>query len=65
MEGGSDLDAGQKKGASTPAEPIYLEFTATHEGCHQLLAKLSKSTEKPTRAYLKVEYQAPAKSSKF
>jgi alpha-amylase len=54
-----------KKGGSAPTEPLYLEFTASREGYHQLLARLTNKEEKPTRAYLKVEYQAPAKSSKF
>lgn len=54
-----------KKGVTSPTEPLYLEFVARYEGYHQLLAKLTKNTEKPTRAYLKVEYQAPAKSTKF
>jgi alpha-amylase len=55
----------KKRGVAAPDAPLYLEFTAAREGYYQLAARLSKNTEAPTRAYLKVEYDAPRTSQKF
>ena len=45
--------------------PLYLEFTAGREGYYQFAAKLSRDADTPTRAYLKVEYEAPRTSQAF
>lgn len=42
-----------------------LEFTADREGYHQISARLTEAAETPTRAFVKVEYQAPKESDKF
>jgi alpha-amylase len=44
---------------------IVLEFDASREGYHQLCARLTDAAQEPTRAYIKVEYEAPAESIKF
>jgi hypothetical protein len=49
-------------GQATNHGPLELAFTATREGYHQLAARLGDSAEQPTRAYVKVEYEAPARS---
>jgi hypothetical protein len=54
--------------ASGPASnttPLTMEFTAEREGYHQLSARLAEVDAAPTRAYVKVEYEAPAESEKF
>ena len=50
---------------TAPLPPLTLEFTAAREGYHQLTARLAEADEVPTRAYVKVEYEAPAESDKF
>lgn len=55
----------QTQGKSSNEVPLYFEFIAEREGYHQLLAKVTGQTQLPTRAYLKVEYEAPAGSNKF
>jgi hypothetical protein len=54
--------------ASGPASntaPLTLAFTAAREGYHQLSARLTEPEGAPTRAYVKVEYEAPGASDKF
>lgn len=53
------------QGSAEPHTPLHLEFTADREGYHQPAARLSNETQSPVRAYLKVEYEAPAASTKF
>lgn len=45
--------------------PLILEFIARREGYHQVAAKLADGGQGATRAYIKVEYEAPAESEKF
>jgi hypothetical protein len=52
-------------GPAANAAPLTLEFTAAREGYHQLIGRLAEAAEAPTRAYVKVEYEAPAESGKF
>jgi alpha-amylase len=54
-----------RSGSTSNAEPLVLEFVAEREGYHQLTARLTDADEAPTRAYLKVSYEAPAQSDKF
>ena len=54
-----------KAGKSSRDIPLYYEFETEREGYHQLSAKITDSAQAPTRAYLKVEYEAPAVSDKF
>jgi alpha-amylase len=44
---------------------LTLEFKAPTEGYYQLLAKLADAQDLPARAYIKVEYEAPAASQKI
>jgi alpha-amylase len=53
------------RGAASNTTPLTLEFTAEREGYHQLSARLAAADAAPTRAYVKVEYEAPAESEKF
>lgn len=55
----------RQSGSTSNDSPLVLEFVAEREGYHQISAKLRHRTLAPTRAYLKVEYQAPAESEKF
>jgi alpha-amylase len=50
-------------GAASRNVPIVLEFVAAREGYHQLSVRLVSGPS--TRAYVKVEYEAPRESSKF
>ena len=45
--------------------PVTLTFTSDREGYHQLAVQITNSAQQPTRAYVKVDYQAPATSVKF
>jgi alpha-amylase len=62
--GGKSTSSGKHgiSGQATNDAPLELEFTAAREGYHQLAARLADSSEQPTRAYVKVEYEAPARS---
>jgi alpha-amylase len=66
-QGGRSLVSGvrTKKGKTSNHEPLVLEFDAGREGYHQLSARLTDEAQESTRAYLKVDYEAPAKSDKF
>jgi alpha-amylase len=55
----------EASGPTSNVEPIVLEFNADREGYHQLTARLTDAGEAPTRAYVKVEYEAPRQSDKF
>jgi alpha-amylase len=65
--GAKSKDQGQhlKQGSASNDPPLYLEFKADREGYHQLSARIVESQQPPTRAYIKVEYEAPATSEKF
>jgi alpha-amylase len=52
-------------GAMSNAAPLSLTFTADREGYHQIAARLTDGAERPTRAYVKAEYEAPRRSDKF
>lgn len=54
-----------ESGKASNGAAVTLDFTAEREGYYQLAAKLTDNSQKPTRAYVKVNYQAPAKSGKF
>ena len=54
-----------KEGTASKTNPTFLEFTAESEGYHQLSAKLTSSGATGTRAFIKVEYEAPRASGKF
>jgi len=54
-----------KEGKTSNYTPLFLEFKTSREGYHQLSAKLITETQTPTRAFIKVEYEAPAESEKF
>ena len=67
-EAGDKSTTSGQNDASGPASnttPLILEFTAEREGYHQLSARLADADAAPTRAYVKVEYEAPAESEKF
>jgi hypothetical protein len=66
-QGQKSQDQGQFSiiGETSNDRPLYLEFQTDAEGYHQLAAKMTNSNQPPTRAYLKVEYAAPATSNKF
>ena len=54
-----------KEGTASKTNPALLEFTAESEGYFQLSAKLTASGATGTRAFIKVEYEAPRASGKF
>ena len=67
-EAGDKSTTSGQNDASGPASnttPLILEFTAEREGYHQLSARLADADAAPTRAYVKVEYEAPAESERF
>jgi alpha-amylase len=67
-EAGAKSTTSGEHDASGPASnttPVTLEFTAEREGYHQLSARLADAGAAPTRAYVKVEYEAPAESDRF
>jgi len=53
------------RGRTSNTGPLVLEFEAEREGYHQLTARLADGDQAPTRAYVKVQYEAPAQSDKF
>jgi alpha-amylase len=67
VDGAKSLAHGHysQAGHASNVMPVYLEFTAEREGYHQLSARIAGDTPSPTRAYIQVEYQAPATSEKF
>jgi alpha-amylase len=66
-QGKKSQDQGQYSitGETSNDRPLYLEFQTDVEGYHQLAAKITTADQSSTRAYLKVEYAAPATSNKF
>ena len=66
-DGNRSRDQGEhsQAGPTLNAVPLFLTFSAEREGYHQLAATLTQDNQAPTRAYIKVEYQAPAVSDKF
>lgn len=62
--GGKSTTSGDRGavGGATNHDPLRLEFVASREGYHQLRARLADPAEQPTRAWVKVEYEAPAES---
>jgi hypothetical protein len=63
--GKSDNEGYFKAGRSSIDTPLYFEFETDREGYHQLSAKIIRGNQPATRAYIKVEYEAPAKTDKF
>ena len=55
----------KKEGAASNDTPLTLAFNARREGYHQIAARLATGGQVAARAYLKVEYEAPAESDKF
>jgi len=66
-DGVKSRDGGRHEtsGSASNTKPLRLEFTAGKEGYHLLEARLTDIDQAPARAYVKAEYQAPAKSGKF
>ncbi len=60
-----NIEGYYKAGQSSHDIPLYHEFETEREGYHQLSAKITDATQAPTRAFIKVEYEAPALSDKF
>jgi alpha-amylase len=54
-----------QKGETSNDSALFLEFHTDREGYHQLAATITNADQSPARAYLKVEYAAPATSNKF
>jgi hypothetical protein len=54
-----------KEATASKTNPAFLELTAEREGYYQLSAKLTSSGAKATRAFIKVDYEAPRASEKF
>jgi alpha-amylase len=52
-------------GAASAQTPLTLDFTAEREGYHQITAKLAQDGDAPVSAYIIVDYEAPAESTKF
>jgi alpha-amylase len=61
----SSIEGYYKAGLSSPDTPLYFEFETDREGYHQLSAKINEAGQPPIRAFIKVEYEAPAVSNKF
>ncbi|MDJ0816087.1 MAG: DUF1939 domain-containing protein [Desulfobacterales bacterium] len=61
----SNTEGRYKTGQSSRDIPLFYEFETDREGYHQLSARITESTQAPTRAYIKVEYEAPAITDKF
>jgi alpha-amylase len=61
----SNSEGYYKAGRTSSDTPLYFEFETDREGYHQLAAKIIEASQPPTRAYIKVEYEAPAISDKF
>ncbi len=54
-----------RHGRSSGQDPLRLAFDADREGYHLVSARLTNPAQAPTRAYVKVEYEAPRESGKF
>jgi alpha-amylase len=50
---------------ATGQKPAQLEFRADREGYYTLAARLTNPAQAPTRAYIKIDYEAPGNTSKF
>ena len=61
----SNTEGHYKAGQTSRDTPVYFEFKTDREGYHQLSAKIIEAGQPPTRAFIKVEYEAPAISDKF
>ena len=61
----SNSEGYYKAGRTASDTPLYFEFETDREGYHQLAAKIIEASQPPTRAYIKIEYEAPAISDKF
>ena len=61
----SNTEGYYKAGPTSNDTPLYFEFETDREGYHQLSAKIIEASQRPTQAYIKVEYEAPAVSDKF
>jgi len=64
--GGKSTVSGRttKRGKASSKTPLLLQFRSGSEGYHRIAAKLAAAGT-PIRGYIKVEYQAPAASTKF
>ena len=54
-----------KSGSASNGSPLVLEFTSQREGYHQFEVRITDAQQAPTRAYIKVEYEASAQTDKF
>ncbi len=65
--GAKSRTAGQfaSSGAASTDRALYMDFTTDREGYYQVSARLTESMQAPTKAYVKVEYEAPPASDKF
>ena len=65
--GNKQVNQGSKKkqGPVSNTKPLTLTFNSTREGYYRISARLRENNSVCTRGYLKVNYQAPAVSSKF
>lgn len=61
----SNFEGYYKAGQTSSDSPLYFEFETDREGYHQLSVKVTEESQSPTRAYLKVDYEAPAISDKY
>lgn len=55
----------QQHGVASNETPARLEFVAEREGYQQISAQLTDDQQSPTRAYVKVTYEAPATTERF
>jgi alpha-amylase len=61
----NNIEGYYKVGETSLSTPLYFEFETDREGYHQLSARITEAEKPSTRAYIKVEYEAPAVSDKF
>jgi alpha-amylase len=66
-EGGKSRAEGsdQATGPADAQKPLVLEVDVEREGYHLIALRLTGTEAAPVRAYVKVEYQAPAVSGRF
>lgn len=55
----------EQSGAASNTSAATLQFTADREGYHQIRVRITDASQQPTRAYVKVDYAAPATSDRF
>ncbi|MCP4629627.1 MAG: DUF1939 domain-containing protein [bacterium] len=61
----NNIEGYYKAGQTARETPLYFEFETDREGYYQLSAKIIAASQLPSRAFIEVDYEAPARTDKF